>query len=208
MPIAGLAVSSFGTASITDYLSSKESLLRREYRSLAVLFCDIRSFDGKFSFPSSDMIVQYLDGHFRLMADIIYAKEGIIDKFIGDAIMAYFGYPASSEKTALQAVLAAMEMVEAANRNSGQYPKTNLLKCRLGISISFGEVTMGNVGHPEKKLSFTIFGDMVNLCSRIQGMTKTYGLDILISESVQIRIKDVLPCRLVDTIEVRGKGSE
>ena len=81
--------------------------------------------------------------------------------------MAYFGYPASSEKTALHAVLAAMEMVEAANRNSDQNSKTNLPKCRLGIGISFGEVMMGNVGHLEKKLSFTIFGDMGNLCSRI-----------------------------------------
>ena len=66
---------------------------------------------------------------------------------------------------------------------------------------------MGNVGHPGKKLNFSVFGDTVNFWARIEGMTKTLGQDILISESVQRRIKDVIPCRLVDSVPIGARGS-
>ena len=185
-------------SAIEESLTTK-NLLHSEDLTLAVIFSDIRSFTKISEATSPEEMILFLNGYFRVMTDIIYAKGGIVDKYIGDAIMAYFGYPTYEEGTALQTVLAAIEMVEATRKD--------LLGYNIGIGINLGVVTIGNVGHPERKLNFTIIGDMVNLASRLEGLTKTYGQDILISESIHDKIKAVLPCRLVDTVTVKGKGA-
>jgi adenylate cyclase len=179
---------------ISDYVHNPSSLMISQNRPLAIMFTDIRSFSSLSGGRLPEDIVQELNRYFRIMADIIYSKNGIIDKYIGDSIMAYFGYPTHDEKTALQAVLAGIEMLESS--------KIELPSYHSAIGINYGVVTIGNVGHPNRKLDFTIIGDMVNLASRMESLTSTYKQEILITESVCDKIKDVLPHRLVDTLFV------
>ena len=188
---------------ITESLSRKGSLLHRENRVLTIMFSDIRSFTGISEAMSLEDIIQFLDGYFRIMTEIIYTRGGIVDKFIGDAIMAYFGYPIYEDKTTLEAVLAAIEMVETAQKNGIELERGSVFKYNIGIGINLGLVTIGNIGNIHRKLDFTVIGDMVNLASRLEGLTKVYGQDILVSESVQNKIKDVLPSRIVDAVAVK-----
>ena len=185
-------------ATIAEFLTSKD-LLHGENRTLAVMFTDIRSFTKISETASPEEMIIFLNDYFRLMTDIIYTKGGVVDKYIGDAIMAYFGYPTYEEGIALETVLAAMEMIDATKKDLHGYS--------IGIGINLGIVTIGNVGHPERKLNFTIIGDMVNLASRLEGLTKAYGQDILVSESIYDKVRGVLPCRWVDTVSVKGKGA-
>lgn len=190
---------------ISDYMNSPESLMVRQDRLLAVMFSDIHSFVRLSENRLPDELVQDLDRYLQVMTDIIYTRNGIIDKYIGDEIMAYFGYPVYSEKTALQSVLAAIEMLDAIKKNNRESSRVGLPAYDIGIGINFGVVTIGNLGHPHRKLDFTVIGDNVNLASRMESLTSIYKQEILIAESVYDKIKDVLPYRLVDTISVKGK---
>jgi len=185
-------------SAIAESLTLKD-LLHGENRTLAVMFTDIRSFTKISEATSPEEMILFLNDYFRVMTDIIYTKGGIVDKYTGDAIMAYFGYPTYEEGIALQTVLTAIEMVDATKKGPHAYG--------LGIGINLGIVTIGNVGHPERKLNFTIIGEMVNYASRLEGLTKAYEQDILISESIHDKIRAVLPCRWVDTVLVKGKGA-
>ena len=188
---------------VSDYLNDPSSLMVRQNRQLAVMFTDIRSFANLSEGKSPEDLARSLNSYFQLMADIIYARNGMIDKYIGDAILAYFGQPASSEEALLNAVLAAIEMIEATKKQAG-----NLASYHTAVGISFGPVSIGNVGHPERKLDFTIMGDAVNLASRLEGLTSRYEQELLFSESVYDKIKDVLPSRLVDFLFIKdGRAS-
>ena len=171
-------------------------------RQLAVMFTDIRSFTSFSEGRSPEDLIHSLNSYFRFMADIIYTRNGTIDKYIGDAILAYFGYPTSSEETALNAVLAATEMIDAIRNSAG-----SLAAYHTAVGISFGPVSIGNVGCPERKLDFTIIGDTVNFASRLEGLTSIYKQELLISESIYDRTKDVLPYRMVDSLSTKDGGA-
>jgi len=187
---------------VSDYLNDTTSLMARHNRQLAVMFADIRSFTSLSEGRSPEDLVQSLNSYFQLMADIIYTRNGTIDKYIGDAILAYFGYPAYSEATALNAVLAAIEMIDATKGQTG-----SLAAYHTAVGIGFGPVSIGNVGHPNRKLDFTIIGDPVNFASRLEGLTSRYKQELLISESVYDKIRDVLPCRMVDSVSVKDAAT-
>jgi class 3 adenylate cyclase len=138
------------------------------------------------------------------MVDIIMQRNGIVDKYIGDAIMAFFGAPVKHEDDALQSVLAGLEMGEALGRFNEHQRGIGKPEFRIGVGINYGVVTVGNIG-TEKKMDYTIIGDMVNLASRMEGLTKTYRQELLITESLNSKVKDEIPCRLLDTVAVKGK---
>ena len=188
---------------VSDYLNNPASLMARENRQLAVMFTDIRSFTSLSRGRGPEDLFQDLNRYLQIMADVIYRRDGIIDKYIGDSIMAYFGYPLYSDNTALQAVLAALEIIDATS--NGKSSAAGLSVYPTAIGMSFGLVTIGNIGHPERKLNFTIVGDTVNLASRMESLTSVYRQEILITESIYDKIKDVLPYRLVDTLTVEDK---
>ena len=98
----------------------------------------------------------------------------------------------------MQAVLAAIEMIDATTKS-----ERRLASFRTAIGISLGQVSIGNVGHPDKKLDYAIIGDTVNFASRLEGLTSTYRQEILVSESVYDKIRDVLPCRMVDSLSIK-----
>jgi class 3 adenylate cyclase len=138
-------------------------------------------------------------------------RNGIVDKYIGDAIMAFWGAPVKHDDDALQAVLSALEMTEAVKSFNENQKKIGKPEFHIGIGINYGIVTVGNIGS-ERKMDYTVIGDMVNLASRMEGLTKTYHAELLVSETLREAIRNVkndeaasLSFRLLDIVAVKGK---
>jgi adenylate cyclase len=157
----------------------------------AVLFSDIRGFSRLTYQMGAEEMVQLLNTYLDAMVNAILAYRGTVDKFIGDAVMAEFGSPVSQgeQEDALNAVWAALAMRQALAdlrqtlQQSGQPPLYH------GIGLSYGELVVGNIGSI-KRLEYTVIGDVVNVASRIEGLTKQLGTDILITDSLYQRVKD------------------
>lgn len=177
-----------------------------EKRDVAILFSDIRSFTNISEKNKPETIVAFLNRYFTTMCTVIKKHGGTIDKFIGDAIMAEFGVPVSYEDNARRAVAAAYEMREALST----VPLEDLvlpdgMKFDIGIGIHYGDVIVGSIGSQDKT-DYSVIGDNVNLASRLEGLTKTYGSMILVSEAVKSDIKDKeFVFRHLDDVKVKGK---
>ena len=179
-----------------------------EKRDVAILFSDIRSFTNISERNKPETIVAFLNRYFTIMCTIIKKYGGTIDKFIGDAIMALFGAPVSYEDNARRAVAAAYEMREAL----ASVPLEDLvlpegMKFDIGIGIHYGDVIVGSIGSNDKT-DYSVIGDNVNLASRLEGLTKTYGAKILVSQAVKDDIKtDEFIYRYLDYVKVKGKAN-
>lgn len=189
---------------IDKFFANPESMLVGDNRVLSILFSDIRSFTTISEAMAPDDLVNCLNRYFSSMVDIIMNRKGIIDKYIGDAIMAFWGAPVKHDDDALQSVLAGLDMMDEVEVFNAHQREIGKPEFRIGIGINYGVVTVGNIGC-ERKMDYTVIGDMVNLASRMEGLTKTYHQPILISESLHMKVQDALPCRLLDTVAVKGK---
>jgi len=189
---------------IEQFFANPEKMLVGENRVISILFSDIRSFTTISEQMMPDDLVNSLNRYFTIMVDIIDARGGTVDKYIGDAIMAFFGAPARHKDDATRSVLAGIEMNEALEEFNTQQRKLGKPEFRIGVGINYGVVTVGNIG-TEKKMDYTIIGDMVNLASRMEGLTKKYHQPLLISESLHQKVKDEVVCRLIDSVAVKGK---
>ena len=189
---------------IDEYFQNPEAMLKGNNREVAILFSDIRSFTTISEKMAPDDLVNTLNRYFSLMVDTIMDRGGLVDKYIGDAIMAIFGMSAPAKDDALRSVQAGLEMDTVLKTfNAGQKERGEQ-EFRIGVGINFGEVTVGNIGS-EKKMNYTVIGDGVNLASRLEGATKLYRQPILISQSVKDRLNGEIRCRHVDTVAVKGK---
>jgi len=194
---------------IERFFASPEKMLVGDNRKLSILFSDIRSFTTISEGMAPDDLVNSLNRYFSGQVEIIYNRKGIVDKFIGDAIMAFWGAPEKHEDDALQSVLSALEMTEAVAVFNENQRKLGKCEFKIGIGLNYGEVTVGNIGS-ERKMDYTVIGDAVNLASRMEGLTKTYHSEILISESLFEELRKTssaqgLCFRLIDTVAVKGK---
>ncbi len=189
---------------LDQLFANPESMLVGDNRELAVLFSDIRGFTSISENLPPDRLIESLNEYFSRMVDLIYARNGIVDKYIGDAIMAFFGAPVRHDNDALLAVEAGLDMLEAIDAFNETQRARDLPEFRTGIGVNFGQVTVGNVGS-ERKMDYTVMGDMVNLASRLEGLTKIYRVPLIISESVAAKVRDTVPCQFVDTVTVKGK---
>ena len=181
-----------------------EQMLVGDNRVLAIMFTDIRSFTTISEGFMPDELVKSLNQYFGVLVDIIMKHDGIVDKYIGDAIMAFFGAPVKHDNDAEQAILAALEMREAISKFNEDHKLIGKPEFRTGIGVNYGVVTVGNIGS-EKKMDYTIIGDMVNLGSRLEGLDKVYAQGLIFSESVYRKVKDSVPCRMLDKVVVKGK---
>ena len=189
---------------IDQFFRNPEAMLVGDNRVLSVLFSDIRSFTTISEGMRPDELVNSLNRYFSVMVDIIMAHGGIVDKYIGDAIMAFFGAPVRHEDDAYQSVLAGLEMADAVKVFNQEQISMGKPEFRIGVGINYGVVTVGNIG-TEKKMDYTVIGDMVNLASRLEGLTKTYHQELLIAESLFVKVKDKVSWRFLDTVAVKGK---
>jgi class 3 adenylate cyclase/HAMP domain-containing protein len=189
---------------IDKFFKHPEAMLVGDNRELAVLFSDIRGFTTISEGMLPDELVNSLNRYFSGQVDIVMNRGGIVDKYIGDAIMAFFGAPVQHQDDALQSVLAGIEMTEAVKTfNEGQR-SMGKPEFKIGVGINYGTVTVGNIGS-ERKMEYTVIGDMVNLASRLEGLTKVYRQELLIAESLHEKICESLDCRWLDTVAVKGK---
>lgn len=172
---------------------------------ISVLFSDIRGFTTMSETTDPEKIVEMLNVHFTVMADIILKHNGTIDKYIGDAIMAFWGAPVKSEAHAEEAVMAGIEMLEGlkeVNRILKERGFTQEIK--IGIGINTGMATIGNIGSDKKK-NYTVVGDAVNLSSRLESITKEHKTPLLFSEYTYSKIRDKISCKHIGNVTVKGR---
>ena len=195
---------------IERFFASPEKMLVGDNRRLAILFSDIRSFTTISEGLAPDDLVNSLNRYFSGQVDIIYTRNGVVDKYIGDAIMAFWGAPEKHDDDALQSVLSGLDMLDAVGKFNEKQRSLGKNEFQIGIGINYGEVTVGNIGS-ERKMDYTVIGDAVNLASRMEGLTKTYHSDILITEGLYAELRSGshsgvdLYYRLLDTVAVKGK---
>ena len=191
---------------IDQLFTNPESMLVGEDRILALLFSDIRGFTSISEKMMPNEVVESLNAYFRIMVDVIMSHSGIVDKYIGDAIMAFYGAPVMTGDEARQAVESAFDMISSLKDFNVWQAKRGRPEFRTGIGINYGLVTVGNIGS-ERKMDYTVIGDMVNLASRLEGLTKYYKQSLIFSESVAMKVKGEFRCRLLDRVVVKGKSS-
>lgn len=191
-------------AVIDQFFASPEQMLVGEDRIVALLFSDIRGFTTISEQMRPNEVVESLNAYFEIMVDIIMRNRGVVDKYMGDAIMAFYGAPERTRYEASEAVQSAFEMLEALKDFNVWQAQRGRPEFRIGIGINYGVVTVGNIGS-EKKMDYTVIGDMVNIGSRLEGLTKVYDQPIIISESMAKKIQEQFPCRLIDRVIVKGK---
>ena len=201
----------FVPKSVIDELISSPDQMIGKNMILAVLFSDVRDFTTISEKMQPDQIVESLNQYFGRMVEIIMSRKGLVDKYIGDAIMAYFGAPVHYEDDVVQCVTAGLDMLDALQEFNVWQKSKGRLPWQSGIGINYGNVTVGNIGS-EKKMDYTVIGDMVNLASRLEGLTKKYHAPLIVSESVHgtvhRKIGDAAPPhRLLDTVAVKGRST-
>jgi adenylate cyclase len=172
--------------------------------NITVLFSDIRNFTSLSETLSPEKVVEMLNVYFSAMTDVLFAHQATIDKFIGDAIMAFWGAPVRDAQHAVRAVRAALDMLQALNDVNTLLAARGFAPISFGIGINSGEAVLGNIGS-EKKLAYTAIGDNVNLAARLEGLTKLYGCPVLITENTFTQVTAEFPCRLIDSVRVKGK---
>lgn len=172
---------------------------------ITVLFSDIRGFTTLSETTPPEKIVEMLNIHFTHMADIILKYNGTIDKYIGDAIMAFWGAPVLTQDHAEKAVLASLEMAEALKEVNRELKDRGLdMEVKIGIGLNTGTATIGNIGS-EKKKNYTVVGDTVNLASRLESLTKEYNSIIVLSEYTYEKIRDKFDCTILGNVKVKGR---
>jgi len=172
---------------------------------LTVLFSDIRGFTTMSETTPPEKIVEMLNVHFTVMAEIILRHKGTIDKYIGDAIMAFWGAPVKMDDHPEQAVLAAKEMLAALEKVNATLKERGFEhEVKIGVGINTGVATIGEIGSEQKK-NYTVVGDTVNLASRLESITKEYKTPLIFSEYTYEKIKHKMNCRQLGSVKVKGR---
>ncbi|MBE7422924.1 MAG: adenylate/guanylate cyclase domain-containing protein [Zoogloeaceae bacterium] len=170
---------------------------------LTVLFSDIRGFTTISEGLGPDELTRLMNEYLSAMTEVVRKNRGTLDKYIGDAIMAFWGAPVSDPQHARQAVVTAMQMQAALPAVNKAFAAKGWPEVRIGVGVNTGEMTVGDMGSSVRK-AYTVMGDAVNLGSRLEGITKQYGVGILVGEGTRKAVKDVV-FREVDRVQVKGK---
>ncbi len=170
---------------------------------LTILFSDVRGFTSISEALSPEDLREYINEYLTTMSAIIRRHRGTLDKYIGDAIMAFWGAPVADPDNAKNAVVTALEMqVECAKLNE-RFIARGWPEIRIGVGLNSGNVRVGDMGSKERK-AYTAMGDAVNLASRLEGITKTYGAAIIVGEKTREAAPDFV-YRELDRVRVKGK---
>jgi adenylate cyclase len=185
------------------YRGNVEPALGGEVRELTLLFTDLEGFTGLSERLSPDELARALGAYLETMTSAIRATSGTIDKFIGDAVMAFWNAPEPNDDHARLACAAVLACKEA-TRALYESPSWTLPRLRTRFGLHLGEAMVGHFGAPER-LSYTALGDVVNLASRLEGLCKQYGVDVIVSDAVVERARAEFAFRVVDRVAVKGR---
>lgn len=195
------------TASVINEILRDPSKLKLggDKKDLTVLFSDIRGFTSISEKLAPEELVQLLNEYLTAMTDIVFRYDGLLDKYMGDAIMAVYGAPLAQPDHALRACRTALDMMKALGDLQKQWTLEGRPALNIGIGINSGDMVVGNMGSL-MRFDYTVMGDNVNLGSRLEGINKEYGTNIVISESTYQAVKNILYCRELDSVRVKGKA--
>jgi adenylate cyclase len=197
-------------ALVAEVLKSGSDTLGGVRQKVTVLFSDIRSFTSISERMDASELVAMLNEYFTWEIPPIFNNQGVLDKFIGDAIMAVFGVPFVSEDNgatdARRSCRAALQMVTQLSKfNQLRTQRGETETFKIGLGLNTGTVVSGNIGS-EKRMEYTVIGDHVNLASRLEGITKTYGVQIVISEYTHREVHEFFDTRELDSVAVKGQA--
>ncbi len=178
--------------------------LEGESREMTVLFSDIHGFAGIAESLDPRELTRLMNEFLTAMTQVIQRRRGTIDKYMGDSVMAFWGAPIHTPDHARQAVFAALEMQREMSRLNGRFRRRGWPVLSLGIGINTGHMSVGNMGS-EFRMAYTVMGDAVNLGSRLEGLTRQFGIGIICSEYTRQAVPDVRFMEL-DRASVRGRG--
>jgi adenylate cyclase len=185
-------------------LAEGETVLGGKDQKVSVLFSDVRDFTSMSEALGARETVSMLNEYFERMVDVILGHRGVLDKFIGDAVMALFGVPFNGEHDADDAVRVANTMFVALRELNVERRRDGRAPLDIGVGIATGVVVVGNIGST-KRMEYTAIGDPVNLASRLESATKYYGAKILISETTRAELGSKTLLREIDLLRVQGK---
>jgi adenylate cyclase len=177
--------------------------LAGEARTLTVFFCDLQDFTSISEQLNPIQLNKLLNEYFTVMTEILFKHEATIDKYIGDAIMAFWNAPIKQERHAQLAVEAAMEMDKAIKELARKFISHGWPGPSMGTGVNTGRANVGNMGS-KYRMTYTAIGDAVNLASRIESLTRTYRVPIIISEHTYKELSGIT-CRELDQVRVKGK---
>lgn len=176
-----------------------------ESREMSVLFSDVRNFTSISEKLDAKELAAMMNAYLTKQTGVIHKYRGTIDKYIGDAIMAFWGAPLPDKDNALHAVSAALDMVAAVRALDADFEQRGWPRLNIGVGINTGKMNVGNMGS-EFRMAYTVMGDAVNLGSRLEGLTKEYGVAILISEDTRNQLPSDWAFREVDLVRVKGRA--
>jgi adenylate cyclase len=196
------------TRQVADHLMKGNNVaLGGELVPVTVLFSDIRSFTSISETMEPRALLDFLNEYFTGMVESVMTHHGVVDKFIGDAIMAVFGAPVPHADDPLHAVKAALDMRTRLLKINIAFRERGLPEIRSGIGLHSGQVIAGNMGHAER-MEYTVIGDAVNLASRLEGMTKELKCDVILSEDLFKQVDAFVETEPLHKIKVKGRDQE
>jgi adenylate cyclase len=175
-----------------------------EKRNITLFFSDIRGFTSISEKLKPEDLVRLLNEYLTEMTSIIIKDQGLVDKYMGDGIMAFWGAPLDQINHAEMACSSSLEMIDKLGELKKKWKKEGIPSFDIGIGLNSGDAIVGNMGS-YSRFDYTAMGDNVNLASRMEGLNKIYGTNIIISKNTYNIIKDKFECRKLDIVKVKGK---
>lgn len=229
VPTAGLLVAAFGTvflgylsvdreklklrSTFSRYLGedvialaleNPERLNQGEKREMTVLFSDIRGFTSLSERMSPEVLADFINQYLSPMTRIVFEEKGTLDKYIGDALMAFWNAPLDQPDHALRACRAALAMLKRLDELKAGWKAKGFPELEIGVGVNTGQMVVGNMGS-DVRVDYTVLGDAVNLGSRLEGTTKEYEVRVIISESTWAQTKGEVVARRLGAVRVKGK---
>jgi adenylate cyclase len=174
-------------------------------KTVTVFFSDVRDFTKFSEGHTPEQVVEMLNEYFQIMVGIINKNGGIVDKFIGDAIMAVWGAPNGSTRDPQNAIRASLEMRQALAELNARRAARGHVPIKIGMGVHRGEAISGTIGSSER-MEYTVIGDTVNQASRIESSTKAFGADLLVSDSLAQLVGEEFIVETAGSVEVKGKS--
>ena len=190
---------------VNEMLRNPDKLkLGGEKKELSVLFSDIRGFTTLAEEMEPETLVGLLNEYLTEMTEVVFEFDGLLDKYIGDAIMAVWGAPLEQADHPLRACRTALKMLDRLTKMQKKWEAEGTPRLDIGIGLNTGTMVVGNMGS-DRRFDYTVMGDSVNLASRLEGINKEYGTQVMISEFTYERVKENFFCRELDAVRVKGK---